>query len=312
MYEMLMSRTVFPDTGLGLKKPIYGSLSLGYFGEMTDAEVMTVDEILHWTQFYSGTRVFDGENGWIKVAFKGRIYLISKKPILSGVTWDALYEAGLVYGTDDTGLFQTANPTNQKTVWSKGGYQYRIKLLRGMGNRITPNDPYNSGTAANGTSGPTPDFGTEWTQIMYSLLGIAGGDPNWPRKFTLAELGFTSAFPYRTLCMENRTVSGSVGVIARGNVASAPEGWVSIPRSVSNKYTGWRPILELQKFELLPPEWGGTDVGTEAVAPAIDETYIYPSDEDLAIAPSMSFGYVSEGGTDDPPSLALIATAFEG
>ena len=94
--------------GPGPNTLLKGDYQLGYFGWWNDtldpsyptrANIKSVATPSGYTDL--------ADDGWLKFAYNGKILYVAKKPLMYGGSWDALYLAGVVYGTGDIGPFGT-------------------------------------------------------------------------------------------------------------------------------------------------------------------------------------------------------------
>ena len=88
----------------GNKNIIAGDNNAGFLGFVTSAELISGSGIATAIGLSAGTLIND-TTPWIKYIWKGKICFYPLKPIRHSVTWDAIYNAGAVYGTGDEGLF---------------------------------------------------------------------------------------------------------------------------------------------------------------------------------------------------------------
>ena len=230
--------------GAGHSKPIKSVIShdrvtpvfynVYYYGELSASEFFTGDELSTLLGVTQGT-IRNSNTDWFKFGLHGKILFIPKMTIRHSISWEHLYSKGLVYGTDDIGLFPTGTPTNQLKIVSKDGFNYKVRLIRG-----SSTDPRNG---LIGTNKPISQ-GSEWNELMYR---VSSANPNGTSEnfamYTDAQLNITSGFGRYTICQEQYSVGSTVRVIRGGSV-----GHLSYFTS-SNTYPswGWRPVLELIK-----------------------------------------------------------------
>jgi hypothetical protein len=206
-----------------------------YFGEVSASELFTGDELAGLVGMTTGVSMFSNTT-WFKVLFRGKILYIPKTQIRHTVSWDDIYNLGLVYGTNNNGVAPSSTPTNQRVIINKGVHQFIVRLLNGS------SEPHD------GTSGEHPihasvSNGSEWNELMYrfSINNPLGTGDNF-ESYTDSELGLISINGRYSWCKEQNTL-GSNRRIIRGNVSV---GTISNAiGSGSSSATGWRPVLEL-------------------------------------------------------------------
>lgn len=119
----------FLNTGPGPKELRRGTWQYGWFGKVSNEEMFThleVRGLVPKLTMFSFTPDF-----WDKFIYNGKILFIPNKR-MGITTLQVLYQAGIVYGTDNTGYNTPLNttPVNQLTKISKNGFEYIIRLPR--------------------------------------------------------------------------------------------------------------------------------------------------------------------------------------
>lgn len=151
----------FPDSGPGSKSLIAGDEEIGYFGEVSSTALITYLGLKTHLGFSAGS--VGPDVGWLKFIHKGVVKFLSKKACYWSVSWDALYAAGGVYGTNDLGKFPAAAAMNQYKpfVVPDGTKSCTLvpKLLSGA-----PNDPTGI-TAADVTN-----YNSEFSDLLYRIV----------------------------------------------------------------------------------------------------------------------------------------------
>lgn len=177
-------------------------------------------------------------SNWSKFYLDGKFVLIP----LSGyggssfaVTWNDIYNAGLIYGVDGPGTYPLTPNVNQLRLVPLGDYVYKVRAMRGGAN-----DPFDTTT------------GSEWNRLMYYISDqtfTAAQRPGIPwASQTLATMGI-STYLRRTWTQEsdattttNRTQRGTSEA-----VALAITGSVAKPGGTAQQGGAWRPVLEATK-----------------------------------------------------------------
>lgn len=129
MFELLLAtgNIKFPDTGYtgpGPQALIRYDLEndVGYYGIVEQSELFTPAEVeaVAATAIASGTVVNrETTNKWHKFYYKGRITYVPQRTIRNGVSWDAIYTAGFIYGEDGNGKYPASTPVNQLRILGK-------------------------------------------------------------------------------------------------------------------------------------------------------------------------------------------------
>lgn len=255
------------DSGPGSKVVGKGTRALGYFGVVSNNLVFPTTQLATLFPLTEGTAINDGAD-WLKFVNGGQVLFISKKPLRTDISWQTLYQAGLVYGVDGTGLSPIGSPVNQLKIVKSGGFKYRLRVVRGA-------DENPSGSLYNV---PDPDGykNSEWTRL---LMRCSDQDPSatfWER-FTDDDLGHTNggnthlSWCYEThpFSVNHRVSRGypSITGVAASNGTTTEGGGLKM---------SWRPCLEY--------------IG-------VDETYVPPPEYE---APSLVYtGNTSQNGRYD-------------
>jgi len=238
MIEQLLTSGVnkgqvnFPESGPGSKRLKFGTPELGYFGEVSAAELFDGYEVLSWPEKdVGGTDNKLQGLSWFKFVRNGKFIFIAKAPIRYGMTWNDLYNAGMVYGTRGKGLYPVGTGVEQLNPQYKmeGSRKWWLKprLVRGLNV-----DPFSSGAAAE-------QQGSEWNELMYNITDkSAGGTGAW------AQAGFADlTYQLRNWCQESLS-SNLASTILRGDGNGVTAGGVSAKNTTGGVYS-WRPVLEL-------------------------------------------------------------------
>lgn len=233
MFEMMLmggvpSKIQYPDSGPGPKTLLFGDESLGYFGEVTSAAFLTVPEIQRQLNFYPGGGTPDPNVSWVKVFSDSKVLYIPKRAIVNNITWNTLYNAGLVYGIDGVGSNPTTTPTNQLRTVTADGRQFKVRLLKGA---TTENGPYLS------WSSPTVQS-AEWPKLAVAMITHASGDAGAPKWNIYTNT--TTLFTGNTDVYTQNSVSNARRLTLSFNSASE-----DLPTATKH----WFPTLELIPLE---------------------------------------------------------------
>lgn len=102
------------------------------------------------------------DSSWLEFFIDGKPMFVSTQPVRTGISWEHIYQAGLVYGVDGPGLFPYPEdqPVNQYRTVTINGTEYLVRLLKG-------------GDVDLIFSTPATDFvGTyrsEWSRLFYPI-----------------------------------------------------------------------------------------------------------------------------------------------
>lgn len=204
-----------------------GTQRAAYYGRVPPADSISAADFCSAVGLTLGTLV-NGTYGWLKFYIDGKILLIAQKPFRSGVTWQNLYQLGLVYGDDTTGASPSGTAVVQNKRITIGGYVYRVRLIRGSGV-----DPAVAST----------NIDSEWNRLLYNVSTTSISTQEGGKWDTLSEndlgTGSTTSAAH-CHCMET---SGGTNCYLRGY--NSLVGASSVGKTANNDYVRYRPVLEL-------------------------------------------------------------------
>lgn len=180
-------------------------------------------------------------NKWLHFELDETELYISKVAIRNSISWDYLYSKGLVYGTDDNGLFPNGNVTNQYRTLRLNGKLYKVRLLEGYGPNSIQGSTHKDFTTKSQVS--------EWSRLFYPIVT---NDPSiksytGPMLANYTEVDLQMRWINASLtpgsfnwCQEGAT-SATFRVV-RGGYGPSYLTWDS-SSTVATNY-GWRCVLE--------------------------------------------------------------------
>lgn len=260
-------------TGPGPQTLLRGNSALGYYGELTAAQLFTGDVLASLCGVTAGSVMAAATVTWLKFAYKGKILFMARTSIRDSVSWNDLYLAGVVFGAKavTNAVLPAALQNNfvaQNKIVTKDSDNFIVRLPNGA--------PSNTVAIANnaipGTSPVkyySPGFqDSEYSDLLLRSLTLVppeqiGQNFDNFKDYQLYDPGIASAGPTGTptgltLCQE--LSPGSNQVLARGARFNASDGNTqpvmcsAIGYNVNNLYVGlaggacyggWRPVLEL-------------------------------------------------------------------
>ena len=141
-----------------------GDNALGYFGSLQSGEFINGADFVD----LCGIKAFATSIGvvnpfplWHKYVRNNKILIIPEGPLASAVSWQHLYSAGMVFGTDDNGVLPTGSGivgVKQSAKITIGKDTFRIRLMRGMGDV-----PWTEFLTTVGSP-------TEWSDLVYPMV----------------------------------------------------------------------------------------------------------------------------------------------
>ena len=246
-------------TAPGNKYLLGGDREAGFFGFVQATDLINGTALASEIGLSNGTAQ-NTDTAWIKYIWKGKICFTPVKTIRHTVTWDAIYNAGAVYGTgsavsdgeqwmldNDDNYDESTDRVSQNAQVTIDGLEYRVRLFRGAAD--DPTDSY--ADSDRGSIGPD----NEWNGIILPLhqrakmqdwnySAYAGTTEYWDVNLTDEDLITHNTFGSgsRSWCQETKDTDTSRRVY-RGNLGASF--LAANPSSNALSILGWRPVLEL-------------------------------------------------------------------
>lgn len=220
-FEASLVRAYIPPVGPGPIDPIAGNTALGYYGLVDSADVITGSALAAAVGLSEGVLIHD-TTPWMKFALNGKVLFIPQKPLRHSMSWNTLYQLGLVYGVDGGGADPYNDvPVNQNVTINIETWTLKVRLMTGS------------------DTDPASGAGGEWNELMYRVSGDSLGE--W-EIFTTSQLYIWQSDAKYNYVQEtglnfstNAHVRGSMGVESYGEWAKSSTSW----------HSGWRPVLEV-------------------------------------------------------------------
>ncbi len=234
------------NTGPGPVDFIGGDESHGFYGEVPSSEFITGDALASAIGLTAGVSQFS-DTPWLKYSLNDEIIFIPKKPIRHSVSWENIYQAGAVYGTNDFGLNPYGGNRTQDAMVTIDGFDFKVTLLKGANVDPAPN-----------TTGFDVAWthDSEWNKLLYPVhsgVHTESSNPSNPSEpynqwasYSDDDLLVHRDFGTGSYCWTQERHSGDatfrvfrgtygVSYANRSNVSSA------------NSYVGFRPALRLAR-----------------------------------------------------------------
>lgn len=203
-----------------------GDLGAGFYGEVESNEFIDGISLANEVNFHQGISQ-NNQTSWLKFSSKEKTLFIPKRPLRYQVSWEHIYQAGMVYGINDSGSYPypTNSPVNQNIIVTIGNLDYIVRLLTGLN---SDNGDINSHNES------------EWDRLIYR---VHEDDGSWA-SYTDEDLttSFTTGNGALSWTQETRTSDNYK--MGRGNNGVLQTHWFS-PTLVNSDNGGWRPVLEL-------------------------------------------------------------------
>ncbi|MCY1280961.1 hypothetical protein D9M68_18740 [compost metagenome] len=257
----------------GPSVPIAGTLLNGFFGEVTQEELISYVELRNVSDTgLLGNYIANDQATWLKFTVDGKVLFVSKSPIINSVSWNELDNSGVIDGSFE--LYAA-------------DHKFKLKLLTGLQENAS------SLTA-----------GGEWDSTILNVLAAPYGTAEW-WNYTVADLGFGTGAGVYSYCLEQSP--GNI-TYAVGRGGSTGNVITQVIKTSGGSSWGWRPVLEWvppneSVYEPATVDFESPYLGEMyGVTGSVNNAFAVPVDISYDIDNALSVGRLT-GGTKDPFAL---------
>lgn len=245
---------------------LFGDMDLGYFGYGTNSEFLPSAQYQPFFNNILTAGTWTNVNHvWHKFAYKGKILIVPGGAIKYNLSWNQLYNAGLVYG-DDIPEWEVGG-VDQNVKITVGQDVFKVRLFKGSDSRVLPSfsswivtansthyiynttlsnpngeyfDIMNNFCFANDGRIPYTDIGASFNLLSNNYLALLQDCVGEENSLNKAMFGV------------NLTISTIIGGYHVGRYPFRPLAGASIPKGSStvnvsgNRYGTWMPVFELE------------------------------------------------------------------
>jgi hypothetical protein len=141
-----------------------GDEQVGYFGQLSQAELFTAPELRTAVGLTTGTpNVWEGN--WIKMFSRGKVIFFPDAGLNNGMSWPMLYVRGITSGRNGFDAPGTSPATIQRKVVTRGDNDYVVRLFHSAPSYLSDI----AGTLSMGVADPRI-VNSEWSQIICRLV----------------------------------------------------------------------------------------------------------------------------------------------
>jgi hypothetical protein len=173
MHEALLAagaaKLVYPNSGPGPISAV-GTDDVAFFGEVSNAEVLTADEFKAQIPEFFAASVTNDNIPWLKFRYYGKFLFIKKQAIFTlsstnfSTSWISLYRAGLIYGEEGIGPgVYPFGQTDQLRIVKKGSYSFKVRTITGDETGLATQVVNSSGSDA------SPRRKSMFTELLYRV-----------------------------------------------------------------------------------------------------------------------------------------------
>lgn len=229
----------YAELGLGPQTLRRGDYNVGYFGQCSAGELF--DTVLLASEVgYNLAGVYNAQPVWNKFIHDGKIKYIPNKVLgYSTISYDTIYNLGLMYGVDGNGDPGAIAPVNQNKVVSRNGYSYRVKLL----SMLDPGVDRTAGTTVQSVAAAGKNSEVQQLLMRSLVLGrLSYGGAQRQSLPNLLGIRRTDMFSNTNIMIAGRYSDGQVARLDYNNTAEIV---MRLPSNSAAASGGWLPVLEL-------------------------------------------------------------------
>lgn len=210
------------NSGPGPQTLIGGDLTLGFFGELSQSELITAAGLFSELGLTQGNLKADTE-GWLKFIVDGKVTYVAKRPFYDQISWSHLSLKKAVLG-------ETVKTIQQEN--------YKVRLLKGA--------PGPAISISGGPVDPPTTYGSEWNRLMYRIVNLPGnsgeGIPygEWAQ-YSENDLQVGAIAEAATICQES-SIDAPNDALNRGYRRLGAGG--KALKTSATALMAWRPVLE--------------------------------------------------------------------
>lgn len=235
--------------GLGPNILLQGNERLGYFGLVEAADFIPPATILAAQN--GGAMAYMLAVRWHKFIRRGKIlYVPQTVPASGNYHHNIIYQAGFMYGTDDTGPVdgRLGTPVNQRRVINWRGEKYTIRLPRGYADPDSPTQVDLSTVATLNHETLSDSPGCEYNDLIYPLMVSTPTKQNLMNVDFLTTANFISVTGRMVMCQEVSVASGNALWRHNQGLGTDRERMAAMTvraTGTASSSSNWYPIIEL-------------------------------------------------------------------
>lgn len=223
----------YPNSGPGSKTLIAGNEDIGFFGEVSSSELITYAGLKSHLGFSAGN--VGPDVGWLKFMHKGVVKFIAKKACYYSLTWNALYAAGGIYGTNDNGRYPATTPKNQYKPFTVPDGTKTCKLVPRLLSGA-PTDPVGQ------NAGEVTDYNSEYSDLLYRIIAGTHVNSGAFAKYVKTDVTMQSAHTVMETISTN-----AARMLIRGYNGNVGPSAISLTKADPTGYNQWcRMVLVLE------------------------------------------------------------------
>jgi hypothetical protein len=217
-----------------------------------------------------------------------------KLPIFSNISWNTVYDAGAIYGTDDTGTYNAGLPVSQLKLVNKDQWRFKVRTLM----------QWNTDPSTQATNYESSYHSSIYTDLIYRVTteAIAGYPADrWASYAAIADLGMLQW----ELCVETLASDTSSAEFRTANPKLGRN--TSFLKSQLAATFYWRPVLEIvPDSALFKPQ--NTRVSTAGIGALASGLTITPVEDDATLYRLSAVTPIPNSSISAAAAISSIAT----
>ena len=136
-----LGKNVVDTTGSpGAKILKAGNLYAGYFDIIQPEDFISASDVISQLGLASAGNAINLDTPWIKYLWQKEICFTTLKTIIRSITWDSIYNAGVVYATGDEGLLPPEGRIGIGLIINQADNSVNTATQRFLGGKLAGND----------------------------------------------------------------------------------------------------------------------------------------------------------------------------
>lgn len=226
-----------PRKGPGPQDLVIGDYNLGYFGTMFSADLIGASELRAAVGLAATVLPIASTPLWHKYARNGKIIYVPNTTIGNPVSWDTLYNQGLVFGVEGPGPYNAGANVPQSKKITINGDTFRVRLMTGYSDNYTQFSP-------GGVVTEPAEYVNEWNDLVYPISVYT---PDGQRMVNVSNDATVTIVGsgVNAILMQERTALTGGSVVVRSSSNNTKAGLSQRNVVGSTQAYGWFPVLEL-------------------------------------------------------------------
>lgn len=229
--------TATPRKGPGPQDLILGDYNYGYFGTMFSADLIGASELRAQVGLSATVAPVASAPLWFKYVRNGKVIYVPNTTIGNPVSWETLYNLGLVFGVEGPGPYNAGTNVPQNKKITINGDQFRVRLMTGFSDDYTKYPP-------TGVANEPAEWVNEWNDFVYPLSVHTPEGQRFVNVGNDTTATIIGSGVIGVYVQERSALTGGQGTL-RGSSTNSKAGLSQRNNVGATQGYGWYPVLEL-------------------------------------------------------------------